>query len=205
MYYHPWLRTGDPRYCRFPRDRYFFFAYKRESFLNLHQFTENRLPVISSKCSTINILFNFCTMEFKLSELTVELDSASNHAVKCIVCGQPFKAPLKKGNVKRHFEDQHQYKFIRDRSEKRTSDSGTRQPSKRFKKAVLFSDFRDADDFSNNCVLMHSDNALPYAFWDKESTKRLVQPYSDMYKVTISGNYFSTKKFLFSPIKLTRF
>lgn len=125
----------------------------------------------------------------------MESDSASQHAVKCILCGQPFKAPLKKGNVKRHFEEQHRYTFISNRPEKRTSDSATRQPSKRFKKAVLFSDFRDADDFVNNCILMHTDNALPFAFWDKASTKRMVQPYSDMYKVTISGNYFSNETF----------
>lgn len=144
-------------------------------------------------------------MEFNLSELIVELDSADKYAAKCIVCGQPFKGPIVKGNIKRHFKEQHQYQFISNRSEKRTSDGGIRQPSKRFKKAVLLSDFRNADDFVNNCVLMHTDNALPYAFWDKPSTKRMVKPYSDMYKVTISGNYCSIKKFLFSPINLTWF
>lgn len=138
-------------------------------------------------------------MEFNLSELIVELDSANKYAAKCMLCGQPFKGPIVKGNIKRHFKEQHQYKFISNRSEKRTSDGGTRQPSKRFKKAVLFSDFRDSDDFVNNCILMHSDNALPYAFWNKSSTKRLVQPYSDMYKVTISGNYFSIQIICNSP------
>lgn len=161
-----------------PGDRYISFAYKPDSSHDLHQFIANLCIANNIKCP----ISNETTMEFNISELVVLVENSPGCVAKCKVCGQQFKVL---DNVRRHFKTKHQFSFLGSR--KRTSSCTDGSATKKFKEGEWTTDFQDADDFINNCLLMHTVNALPYAFWDKKSTKRMLQPFMDHFGVKISG------------------
>lgn len=146
--------------------------------LNLYQFT----AISASQTTSAPI----SAMEFNISELLVSVENVPGCVGLCKMCGQSFKILT---NIRRHYKEKHKFNFLGSR--KRSTGNRTSQPSKKFKPGEWINSFRDPDDFVNNCLLMHTENALPYAFWNKKSTKRMNKPFMDYFGVNISGKSVS--------------